>query len=354
MHMENLVIQKFSDINLNDPFFDSLKADYVEFSDWFERKANNNALVLYSVTGTIEGFLYCKFEQGPGDDTSPPLPNTQHMKVGTFKFNPMQTRRGDRYLKKIFDYALAQSPNVDDIYVTVFGQKHKYLSDLFKRYGFEEYATKTTSNGTENVLLRDLRKVYNDVDKDYPFVNVSGNNKYLLSIYPQHHTKLFPDSILFTEGTNVVKDVSHSNSIHKVYICGMDGVLDFKRGDAIVIYRTKDGQSAAEYSAVATSLCVIEDVHTIDQYNNEDDFVNACVKFCVFDDTELRTIYRQKKYTYIINFTYNAALPKRPIRRVLADRAGLNRDDYWGVLKLTDQQFNNIIDISELDRKILI
>ncbi|MEL4360727.1 acetyltransferase [Shewanella algae] len=352
--MENLVIQKFSEIDLNDPFFDSLKADYVEFSDWFERKSNSNALVLYNAQGTIEGFLYCKFEQGPGDDTSPPLPNTQHMKVGTFKFNPMQTRRGDRYLKKIFDYALAHSPNVNDIYVTVFGQKHQYLSELFKRYGFEEYATKTTNNGIENVLLRDFSKVHGDVDKDYPFIKTSGNNKFLLSIYPQHHTKLFPDSILLTEGANVVKDVSHSNSIHKIYICGMEGVLEFKRGDAIVIYRTGDGKGAAEYRAVATSLCVIEDVHTIDEYNSEDEFVNACVKFCVFDDAELRTIYRQRKYTYIINFTYNAAFPKRPIRRELADKAGLNREDYWGLLKLSDRQFDEIINISELDRKIFI
>ncbi|OEE79209.1 hypothetical protein [Vibrio genomosp. F6] len=352
--MENLVTQKFSDINLSDPFFDSLKADYVEFSDWFSRKSDNNALVLYSPQGSIEGFLYCKFEDGPGDDTVPLLPNAQHMKVGTFKFNPMQTRRGDRYLKKIFDYALAQSPTVDDIYVTVFGVKHQYLADLFKRYGFEEYATKTTDNGTENVLLRDLSKFKGDVDSDYPFINTVNNNKYLLSIYPNHHTKLFPDSKLLTEAPNIVRDISHSNSIHKIYICGMSGVLDFKRGDTIVIYRTGDGRGAAEFRAVATSICVVENVHTIDSYHSEDEFVESCVKFCVFSEDELRLIYRQRKYNYIINFTYNAALPKRPIRRELADKAGLSRDDYWGVMKLTDQQFDNIVDLAELDERILI
>lgn len=103
-----------------------------------KKKSDNNALVLYNTAGTIEGFLYCKFEQGPGDDTVPLLPNTQHMKVGTFKFNPQQTRRGDRYLKKIFDYALANDPKVDDIYVTVFGDKHQYLVSLFEKYGFKK------------------------------------------------------------------------------------------------------------------------------------------------------------------------------------------------------------------------
>jgi hypothetical protein len=352
--MENLVIQKFSDINLDDPFFNSLKADYVEFSDWFATKSKNTALVLYNDTAGIEGFLFCKFEQGPGDDTCPPLPNTQHMKVGTFKFNPMQTRRGDRYLKKIFDYALAHDSSVEDIYVTVFGQKHQYLADLFQRYGFEQYAKKTTRNGTEDVLLRNLAKRTGDVDKDYPFVPTNGNNKFLLGIRHDFHTKLFPDSRLFSESPNIVKDISHSNSIHKIYICAMDGVLQFQRGDAIVIYRMGDGQGAAEYRAVATSLCVVEDVHHLNSYKDENDFVDSCVKFSVFSDYELRKIYRDKKYPYIINFTYNVALPKRPIRKSLIEDAGLNRNDYWGVMPLSDQQFNDIIRISELDSKFLI
>lgn len=351
--MENLVLQKFSEINLNDPFFDSLKADYTEFSDWFARKADNSALVLYNETETIEGFLFCKFEQGPGDDTVPLLPNSHHMKVGTFKFNPMQTRRGDRYLKKIFDYALSKSPEVNDIYVTVFGAKHQYLADLFKRYGFVNYATKTTSNGTENVLLRSLASRCGDVNKDYPFVPTVGNNKYLLGIRADFHTKLFPDSRLLTESPDIVKDVSHSNSIHKIYICGMDGVLQLKRGDTIVIYRMGDGRGAAEYRAVASSLCVVEDVHHINSYKDENDFVNSCIKFCVFTDYELRKIYNEGKYPYIINFTYNVALPKRPIRKSLIEDAGLSRTAYYGVLRLSDQQFEKIIDLSELDRKIL-
>ena len=351
--MENLKIQRFEEINLEDSFFDTLKHDYVEFSDWFRRKSDNNALVLYNENGAIEGFLYCKFEQGPGDDTAPLLPNTSHMKVGTFKFNPQKTRRGDRYLKKIFDYALARKPDIDDIYVTVFGDKHSYLVSLFEKYGFKKFGTKASKNGVESVLLRDLSIKTGDVDKDYPFINSRSNNKYLLSIYPNFHTKLFPDSKLHTESGNIVKDISHSNSIHKIYICKMQSVLNFKRGDVIVIYRTTDNKGPAEHRSVATSLCVVEDVHTIDKYENEDHFVSECMKFSVFTESELRKIYKDKQYPYVINFTYNVALPKRPNRKLLADIAGLNRDDYWGVMQLTDDQFNKIVDISELDSRIL-
>jgi len=351
--MENLKVQKFKDINLGDEFFDSLKSGYAEFTDWFGRKSESTALVLYNTQQKIEGFLFCKFETGPGDDTVPLLPNSNHMKVGTFKFNPQGTRRGDRYLKKIFDYALAQNPDVDDIYVTVFGTQHQYLVELFTRYGFELFATKTTPNGVEQVLLRALNKMHGDVDKDYPFINIRDNKKYLLSIYPDHHTKLFPDSILHNESQNIVKDVSHSNSIHKIYICQMSGVMELRRGDVLVIYRTGDKLTPAEYSAVATSLCVVEGVHTLNDYKTEDDFVSECVKFSVFSDTELRGIYRERRYNYIINFTYNVALPKRPIRKRLADDVGLNRDERWSFLELSNGQFQNILDISEVEAKFI-
>jgi hypothetical protein len=41
VHMQNslLDLEHFKDIWLDDPFFDSLKADYAEFGEWFKKKA---------------------------------------------------------------------------------------------------------------------------------------------------------------------------------------------------------------------------------------------------------------------------------------------------------------------------
>jgi hypothetical protein len=41
---EKLQFRQFKDISLEDPFFDSLKVSYSEFSDWFARKAYHNAI----------------------------------------------------------------------------------------------------------------------------------------------------------------------------------------------------------------------------------------------------------------------------------------------------------------------
>lgn len=50
-------VKKFKDVDINDSFFDSLKASYDEFSDWFARKANENAYVSYTPVGTLQAFL---------------------------------------------------------------------------------------------------------------------------------------------------------------------------------------------------------------------------------------------------------------------------------------------------------
>ncbi|MDX3888084.1 hypothetical protein AB6W71_11040 [Pasteurella multocida] len=95
--MDNLKVVLFSDVNLDDPFFDSLKKDYKEFSDWFQRKSNEWAYVLYNDNNLIEGFLYYKFESDV-EDVNPPIRGKAVMKVGTFKFNPAGTLRGQRFL----------------------------------------------------------------------------------------------------------------------------------------------------------------------------------------------------------------------------------------------------------------
>lgn len=134
----------------------------------------------------------------------------------------------------------------------------------------------------------------------------------------------------------------------------MHDVMNIKPHDILIIYRTSDKKGPAHYRSVATSLCVVETVKTIDSFVTEHDFIRYCSKYSVFTETELREFYKTKKYPYIISFTYNLALPKRLNRAKLIQNAGLNPDDYWGVLKLTEDQFENIINLGEVNESIII
>lgn len=353
--MENLFYQKFSNINLDDPFFSTLKADYVEFPDWFEKKAreDESAYVLYNQQNTIDGFMYLKIEKGVVSDTNPPLPDATHLKIGTFKFDSAGTRRGERFIKKVFDHAIEYK--ADDIYVTIF-DKHGYLITLLQRYGFNIIATKQTPNGNENVLLRDMFTVTGDIMRDYPRFRTNGNNKYLMSIYPDYHTRMLPDSILNNESHDLIQDVSHTNSIHKIYLCAMEDTSNFRPGDIIVTYRTTDRTGAARYRSVITSVCVVEEYRNIGEFRSLEEFLQYAGSYSVFSTDELTRFYRSKRYPHIIRFTYNTAMTKRVIRARLIDEVGLSdrRGSYWGVMKLTDQQFNHMLDLGEVDASFII
>ena len=64
----------FSEIDLADPFFDTLKADYKGFEDWFARKASVGAAAYVQYdAGKIQAFLYMKDESGEEmNDIIPP------------------------------------------------------------------------------------------------------------------------------------------------------------------------------------------------------------------------------------------------------------------------------------------
>jgi L-amino acid N-acyltransferase YncA len=145
-----ITVERFGDLDLSDPFFDSLKSDYQEFPDWFKRKHDNEAWVLRNEQG-IQAFLYLKEETGSLDDVEPPRPAARRMKAGTMKVEARGTRLGERFLRLMFDQALER--HVEEIYVTVF-PKHEGLINLLTRWGFSKEGTKSSPNGVEDVYVR--------------------------------------------------------------------------------------------------------------------------------------------------------------------------------------------------------
>ncbi|WP_249935019.1 hypothetical protein [Azotobacter chroococcum] len=244
--------------------------------------------------------------------------------------------------------------NADDAYVTVF-EKHTGLISLFERYGFTRHGSKTTQNGIEWVLVKKLTHIETDPIRRFPAVLGGGTDKYLLAIYPEFHTRLFPDSILRNEDAElIVRDISHTNSIHKVYICAMPKVMEMQCGDILVIYRTGDGQGAARFRAVATSICVVEETRNIVEFSSLDDFLRYCEPHSVFSKEELIEFYQRRKYPYIIKFMYNIAFSRRPNRGRLIDEIGLNESERWGCLRLTNDQFKAIAQMGSVHESLII
>lgn len=347
-------LYKFSDINISDPFFNTLKVDYPEFSEWFSKKSKSGAqaYIKKNTSGLLEAFLYLKKETEEVTDVNPPMPAANRLKVGTLKIEAHNTRLGEGFIKKIMQSATYIK--AEEIYVTVF-PKHEPLIKLLKRYGFVEYGTKGKEDNPELVFVKDMKNLSGDVLLDYPFVHINGKRKFVLAINPEFHTPLFPDSILNTELRNkdyLVRDVAHTNSIHKIYLSYMTGLDQLQRGDILLIYRTKD-KGSANYSSVITSICVVEEVKTTNNFVSIDEYLKYTNSYSIFQDATLRALY-SKPNLVVIKMTYNVAFNRRVIRKELLEKVGLNKDIYWGFFQITDEQFNKIIELGNIDESIIV
>lgn len=344
----NIYRKTFENINIDDKFFQSLKDDYPEFVPWFQKKNKQDAFVQYDEDGDISGFLYLKLEEKIINDVRPAIIAKKILKVGTFKINAHGTKMGEQFIKIIMDYAINE--DVDVCYTTIF-PKHQRLIALIKSFGFEEYGEKGDYSKPEKVFVKNMRRISGNINNDYPLIKTNGVNKYLLSIYPKYHSVMFPDSILTTENKDIITDISYTNSIHKIYVCTM-GVDVLKHGDIIILYRTGEEGRSAEYSSVATSICVVDSVKEQSEFGSFNEFYNYSSKYSVFNKADLKYWYNRGGCK-AIKMTYNVAMKKRIVRHDLIEKAGLNRNDYWGFLQINDQQFTKIIQLSKINSNIL-
>jgi hypothetical protein len=355
-----LSVQKeyFGNIDLNDEFFNSFRADYAEFNEWFNRKSDEIAYVCKSDRREIVAFLYVKPERENENysDITPVMPPKNRLKIGTFKIISNGFKLGERFLKIIFDNAFRFS--VDEIYVTLFNNtlEQNRLSALLADWGFKTYGVKLSINGEENVLVRNFRPHVEESNPCFSYPYVSGKSrKFLVPIYPAYHTELFPDSILRTESPlDFVENKPNRNAINKVYI-SRSFERDLESGDIIVFYRTKSG-GPAFYTSVTTTIGIVQNVIT--DIQSEEKFIELCRERSVFSDKELSKHwnYRLKDRPFIVNFLYVYTFPKRMNLKALIEAGVITSTDEAprGFQKISDQQFQCIMEGSNADKYFIV
>ena len=346
--MTNDVIQKvrIDSLDVDNPFFNSLRADYPGFNSWLSRKGEEDAYVLVD-NNQLLGFLYLKDEEEADDSITPSFDMQRRLKIGTFKINPHGTVLGQRFLSIILRRML--NDEHDFTYVTLF-PKQTALINLFEKFGFRKWGTK---NNGELVYYKNL-EVFNDIYRDFPRLSLQyPTKKYLLSIFPRYHTKMFPESQLRTEIHHYVEDLSVTNSSEKIYISAARQVPEMRPGDHIVIYRTAEEGIPAEFSSVASTICTVSEVKQITDFENFDNFREYCGRGTIFSQEELQKFWHNQYPKYIIKMLYNVSLNKRIIRRDLRDIVGINAQR-WTCVELSDNQFRDILEMGEINESFII
>lgn len=337
----------FAKVDLQNMFFDSFREDYTGFDKWFNKKADEICYICYA-NDAIAAFLYIKVEDENENysDVEPAFKRKKRLKIGTFKVASNGFRIGERFLKIVFDNALQYK--VEEIYVTIFEKRPEQsrLIALLEEWGFVYHGMKSTVNGEEKVLVKDFSRG-RDVNlaqprKTFPFI-AAQSRTYIVPIYPEYHTELFPDSILRTESPlDYTENEPHRNALSKVYI-SRSHVRNLQAGDIIVFYRT-----GGIYHGVVTTYGIVESV--VDNIPSEAAFIQACRKRSVFTDEELKTHwnYQERNRPFIVNFIYAHSFRKRPnLKWLIENKIIAALDDVpRGFREITREDFMKIANYS--------
>ncbi|MDF2804031.1 MAG: hypothetical protein K0S61_3934 [Anaerocolumna sp.] len=350
-----LAVEKdyFGNINIDDPFFDSFKSDYVGFEKWFNKKSDEIAYICKE-DDNLMAFLYLKVEDKNENyyDISPVFYPKKRLKIGTFKVTLNGFRLGERFIKIIIDNAIKFK--VEEIYVTIFDNsvEQKRLIRLLNEFGFVLYGCKNSSSGKEHVLVRDFKPQFNISNPKitYPFISIN-TNFFLVPIYPEYHTNLLPDSILTTESAEDFKENEpFRNAISKVYIT-RSLEREIKAGDVIIFYRT-----GGYYESVITTIGVVEDV--IINIDTSEEFIKICRKRSVFTDQELlaQWNYKRANRPFVVNFLYLYSFSKRITMKRLIE-IGVIKDRFSaprGFTKITTKNFVDIVEETKTNECIIV
>jgi len=304
----------FEHVDVAHPFFDSFKKDYSGFEKWFHSKFDQICYVCYD-EDDLTAFLYIKIEDAGSEgynDIQPTFDQKKRLKIGTLKVESNGYKIGERFLKIVFDNALQYE--VEEIYVTIFDRSDEQIQliKMLEEWGFEKHGIKVNEYSEELVFTRPFGKdkpvFVDEPRKSHPFFSWN-TRKYIIKIWPEYHTELFPDSINTREDkSQYLGNQPHRNRISKVYISHSPD-RHLQSGDILLVYRMGK-RTPKKFSSTITSICIVEGV--IDGFKNFDEFYKACARKTLFQKDELRKDWWNKYGSYkpfVINFLHAFSLP---------------------------------------------
>jgi GNAT superfamily N-acetyltransferase len=346
---------KFSEVNITDSFFDSLKSDYPEFPIWFEKKGllGECALVFNDEQG-VGAFVYLKHEDEEIELVGERLPAVPRMKIGTMYL--AERFRGQRLGEGALGVSLWrwQEKQLKEIYVTVF-EKHTELINLFKRFGF---LCKGKNNRGECVYVKNRDDIdYSDAYKAFPFISSNFNKAGVIPVFDCFHDRLFPYSEL--KGNNGgEEEETAGNGITKVYVGAPYTSMHYAVGEPVGIYRIFRGSGSKTYKSVITSYCTITRIEVIKNRGNTvvslSDFIKNAGNKTVFTPSELTKIYNEGSNVVMIEMVYNGFFGNghNVTHKELSENSlfpahpysiNYNKEEFIKILEMGDVNVQNVI-----------
>lgn len=352
--------RKFSMIDLSDPFFDSLKADYpadeknIGFVNWFRKKSDNGSTALvFSDEQGLGAFICLKDENEQIELVGQTLPAIPRKKISTLRI--AERYRGQRLGEGAIGLTLWnwQKSKFQEIYVTVF-EKHEQLIGQLKMFGFT--LAGINPNGECVYLKSRLNIDYSDPYKSFPFVNPGLQKAGYLIVDDVYHDTLFP----YSELSNTIQEqvgLAVANGLSKVYVGAQYTRPHYKIGEPVMIYRRytkRDGQKP-RYKSCITSFCIITDVIMVKSNNRHlIPFNELCDRIgnkSVFDVAQLQKRYNEDRNVVVIEMLYYGyfGAGHNVNNAWLSDNGYFPQDIYPALIEATPDQFKAILREGDVD-----
>jgi L-amino acid N-acyltransferase YncA len=237
-------------VDLGDSYFDTLKADYEGFEEWFREAARQGreAFVVDGPSGRIAGICILKgfdAEIGFGDRPA---------KVSTFKV--ADEYKGSRYGELLLKVLFRSVAGVHDVlWLTVF-EKQAELIALLETFGFEHHDDRRGERRYAKRLVateadkRALSPLAFHIAFGPPALRIIEGQTFITPIQPGFHTSLFPDAP--GEQMSLIAPRPHGNALRKAYLSHAK-VRTANPGATILFYRSGDAKAATAVGVLEES-----------------------------------------------------------------------------------------------------
>ncbi|MBN9689233.1 MAG: GNAT family N-acetyltransferase [Verrucomicrobia bacterium] len=280
--------------HLGSTFFDSLRAAYHGFDDWFREKARQGkrAWVAFETSERI-GAL-CVYDRQTDEliaEGGLTLPG-HALKLCTFKVaeSVRGQKIGELFLKAAFRYASANQ--LEHIFIHGDVDQHHLLFEMLESFGFENVGTHPGSNNRDAVYLKkhpvappdEALPPFDYLRRYFPhFRSGPDIGKYVIPIQPGFHEILFPDYDSPDSRQLRFQSFQPSNragnAIKLAYLCHAQ-TNQINPGDILLFYRSRDERAI-------TSVGVAEQYTTL---NHADDIAALVKRRTVYSMNEIASM----------------------------------------------------------------
>lgn len=319
-------------------FFDSIRADYPGFDDWFRRKAMEGRRAWIYRDSASQGIaaicIYAvQVDEQITDDGR--ILEGDALKLCTFKVGDAVRGRkiGELFLRAAFQFATRH--RCESIFVHANDEQQTHLTNLIEDFGFR-YA----GNYQEDGVYVKAHPIHPPALQMDPFEYVRlyyphymggiDVQKFLVPIQPQFHDILFPD---FQEPGHALPE-GHpqrhiSNAIKLAYLCHTPSKQP-RPGDVVLFYRSRDMRAV-------TTLGVIE---SYEWSRSADEIARIVSRRTVYSDRQIEEMARTETKVMLFRLVRHF---ENPVQYANLRRLRVVGGPIQSITNISDESFSRIL-----------